>query len=228
MTTTYEQEQDVLPTCEIGLSLDEREAVSAHAGGRTVTVVCPPSRPTRRKVPTGPSPHMRIHNGSLKRDPLGLKPVKRPGTMAFSSVASVFDFHHHVGTDPAHELLVLKCILSRECVLSQLEEACREIRERCQKPVAMDGVIEPLGDRVALVIDMLSRIRDITVAVTDAILSWRKGVNGHPPLAFIWHGENYLLKAINDLNFLAGVKPLVTALKVNYRLSVYPVRSSNS
>ena len=39
----------------------------------------------------------------------------------FASVAAAFDFEHHTGSDPALEMGVLKCILVRESLVSQLE-----------------------------------------------------------------------------------------------------------
>ncbi|CAM9424028.1 unnamed protein product, partial [Sphacelaria rigidula] len=142
----------------------------------------------------------------------------------FSSVASAFDFQHHLGADPASELLVLKRILHRECVLSRLEAACSNLRKKCRRPLAMCGLAATtalLGDNTADVVNMLSSMRDATVAVVEAVAVWREGIaatsshrHQHTPTAFLWHGKNYLLKVTNDLNFLAGVEPLVGALKV--------------
>ncbi|CAN0578567.1 unnamed protein product, partial [Ectocarpus sp. 12 AP-2014] len=141
-----------------------------------------------------------------------------PGS-TFSSVASAFDFQHHVGSDPASELLVLKHILTRECLLSRLEAVCGSLRKRFQLPAAKatsdSGTTARMTEDGDGVVAYLSRMRDATVAVIEAISVWRKDVTGHLPPAFVWHGDNYLLKITNDLNFLAGVQPLVDTLKMH-------------
>lgn len=151
---------------------------------------------------------------------VALSPVTGPGATSFSSVASAFDFQHHIGSDPASELLVLKQILTRECLLSRLEAVCDQLRKRFQLVSAAttatsDSATAGLGEGSEGIVDLLSKMRAATVAVIEAISVWRKGMTGHPPSAFVWHGDNYLLKITNDLNFLAGVQPLVTTLKVH-------------
>ncbi|CAM9185353.1 unnamed protein product, partial [Choristocarpus tenellus] len=120
----------------------------------------------------------------------------------FSSVAAAFDFQHHVGTDTACELAVLKRILARECSLGRLEGVCRSLH---QSEV----------DENVRVFDLLARVRDATVGVVEAVKAWRGSCSHWIPPPFMWHGENYLLKMTNDLNFLAGVGPLVNALKMH-------------
>lgn len=223
MATVHERTRDVAPACgssnrlagerNMAILAAEHPASAVPRGAYLqsragVRRVLPPSCLTPSKAGTSP-------NDQLERPSPGLSPVIGPGATAFSSVASAFDFHHHVGTDPASELLVLKRILGRECVLSRLEAVCNRFRRGCRRPVVIDGdVSSTLGDGMAGVVDMLSSVRDATVTVVEAIAAWREDVLGDPPPAFMWHGENYLLKAINDLNFLAGVEPLVAALKV--------------
>lgn len=153
---------------------------------------------------------------------VALSPVTGPGATSFSSVASAFDFQHHVGSDPASELLVLKHILTRECLLSRLEAVCDLLRKRFQLLAAAatatsHSATAGLGEGVEGIVDLLSKMRAATVAVIEAISVWRKDMTGHPPSAFVWHGDNYLLKITNDLNFLAGVQPLVNTLKVQQR-----------
>lgn len=151
---------------------------------------------------------------------VALSPVTGPGATSFSSVASAFDFQHHIGSDPASELLVLKHILTRECLLSRLEAVCDQLRKRFQlhpaaaTTVTSDSATARLGESSEGVVDLLSKMRGATVAVIEAISVWRKDMTGHLPSAFVWHGDNYLLKITNDLNFLAGVQPLVNTLKV--------------
>ncbi|CAM9583014.1 unnamed protein product, partial [Hapterophycus canaliculatus] len=176
-----------------------------------------PRRRRRRDAP-GPIACSRSSDAILQRSTnVALSPVTGPGATSFSSVASAFDFHHHLGSDPASELLVLKHILTRECLLSRLESVCSQLRKRFQlHPAAAtsDGTTL-LGEGGDGIVNLLSSIRNATVAVIEAISVWRKDMNGHPPSAFVWDGDNYLLKITNDLNFLAGVQPLAETLKMH-------------
>ncbi|CAB1117685.1 unnamed protein product [Ectocarpus sp. CCAP 1310/34] len=178
---------------------------------------CPRHR--RRRGAPGLIACSRSSDEILQRSPsVSLSPVTGPGT-TFSSVASAFDFQHHVGSDPASELLVLKHILTRECLLSRLEAVCGSLRKRFQLPAAKatadSGTTARNTEDGNGVVALLSRMRDATVAVIEAISVWRKDMTGHLPPAFVWHGDNYLLKITNDLNFLAGVQPLVDTLKMH-------------
>ncbi|CAM9724568.1 unnamed protein product [Ectocarpus sp. 6 AP-2014] len=178
---------------------------------------CPRRR--RRRGAPGLIACSRSSDEILQRSPnVSLSPVTGPGT-TFSSVASAFDFQHHVGSDPASELLVLKHILTRECLLSRLEAVCGGLRKRFQLPAAKttsdNGTSARMTEDGDGVVALLSRMRDATVAVIEAISVWRKDMTGHLPTAFVWHGDNYLLKITNDLNFLAGVQPLVDTLKMH-------------
>ena len=151
---------------------------------------------------------------------VALSPVRGPGSTSFSSVASAFDFQHHLGSDPASELLVLKHILTRECLLSRLEAVCHRLRKRFQLLPAVAATADSaatarMKEGSEGVVELLSKMRAATVAVIEAISVWRKDMTGYPPSAFVWHGDNYLLKITNDLNFLAGVQPLVDTLKVS-------------
>jgi hypothetical protein len=69
------------------------------------------------------------------------------------------------------------------------------------------------------ILHVLTQCRDVTAKVCMAIVAWREGSGaagneGDVPRSFIWHGENYLLKCSNDIDFLASCETLVTALKV--------------
>lgn len=180
-----------------------------------------PRRHRQRGAP-GLATHSRSSDELLQgKTNVALSPVTGPGATSFSSVASAFDFQHHVGSDPASELLVLKHILTRECLLSRLEAVCDQLRKRFQLPSATTTTADSTAARLREengdccgVVNLLSRMRDATVAVIEAISVWRKDMAGDPPPAFVWHGDNYLLKVTNDLNFLAGVQPLVDTLKV--------------
>ncbi|CAM9324143.1 unnamed protein product, partial [Discosporangium mesarthrocarpum] len=121
---------------------------------------------------------------------------------AFSSVAAAFDFQHHVGTDTARELTVLKRILARECILSRLKNIC-------------NGLSISAVEGTACILDLLIGLRDATVGVVESVRAWRGSSKEGNYMAFMWHGKNYLLKMVNDLNFLAGCDPLVVALKIH-------------
>lgn len=186
-----------------------------------------PRRRRRRGAP-GPTASSMSSGDILERSTLPLSPVMGPGASSFSSVASAFDFQHHVGSDPALELLVLKRILVRESLLSRLESFCSQLRKRRRKP-ARDAE----GDRMIQeektdgVVKMLSSMRDATVAVVEAVALWREDMAEQPRSGFMWHDENYLLKVTNDLNFLAGVEPLAIALKVSHIIPL-ALKKSNS
>lgn len=194
-----------------------KTSVADYANSTVPDALFSQTRPVlhkRRPMVPGPISSSRRTEDRFERTTIALKPVTGPGATTFSSVASAFDFQHHLGGDPAIELLVLKRILLRECLLSRLEAVCCQLRKQCRRPLALDSVASSQGESTEGVVEMLSRMRDATVGVIEAVAVWREDMTGHPPSAFVWHGENYLLKITNDLNFLAGVEPLVTALKV--------------
>ncbi len=189
-----------------------------------------PRRHRRRGAP-GLLACSRSSDEILQRSPnVALSPVRGPGATSFSSVASAFDFQHHIGSDPASELLVLKHILTRECLLSRLEAVCHQLRKRFQLLPTVTSTSESapavrLKEGSEGILELLSKMRGATVAVIEAISVWRKDMTGYPPSAFVWHGDNYLLKITNDLNFLAGVQPLVDTLKVPLFGEAYPLRA---
>lgn len=136
------------------------------------------------------------------------------GATPFSSIASAFDFQHHVGSDPARELVVLKEVLLRECLLSRLESECHQLRKQHSQPPASGCSVRAADVDTTRVVELLSRVREASVAVVGAVQKWVETSTGQLQHGFLWHGENYLLKIADDLNFLAGVAPLVAALKV--------------
>jgi len=146
---------------------------------------------------------------------------------AFSSVAAAFDFDHHDGTDPGLELEVLKVILIREGLLGKLWDFAE--RANLKDDEASMGTLEGsvVGDYSSKMKDssgvsilhVLTQCRDVTAKVCMAVEAWRKGSGaagmvGSAPKPFMWHGENYLLKCCNDIDFLAVCDSLVSALKV--------------
>lgn len=190
-----------------------------------------PRRRRRRRAP-GTIAGSRSSDEILQRNTnVALSPVTGPGATSFSSVASAFDFHHHLGSDPASELLVLKHILTRECLLSRLETVCGQLRKRfqlCPATATSDSSTARLGEVGNDIVNLLSSMRNATVAVIEAISVWRKDMTERPPSAFVWDGDNYLLKITNDLNFLAGVQPLVDTLKVRFFTSSCGIRQNTA
>lgn len=177
------------------------------------------ARRGRGGAPGLAAPSSKSSDDMLQRKRLALSSVTIPRATTFSSVASAFDFQHHLGSDPASELLVLKSILTRESLLSRLEDVCDALRKRSQHPAGTfdGGTVSPI-EGAGVVVGLLSSMRDATVRVIESVAVWRKDMIGHPPSAFVWHGDNYLLKITNDLNFLAGVQTLADTLKVRYSL----------
>ena len=67
----------------------------------------------------------------------------------------------------------------------------------------------------ASILQVLTQFRDITAKVCINTVDWREGSGGGDiPRPFLWHGENYLLKMCNDVDFLSECDTLVVALKV--------------
>ncbi|CAM9306717.1 unnamed protein product, partial [Chrysoparadoxa australica] len=143
---------------------------------------------------------------------------------ALGTIASTFDFKYHVGTDPVEELSVLRRVLIREGFIGRLEDLAAALKKE-QKDSEDSGYGEKTSLKKALkqrssshlagMLDLLVSIREASVECIEAITRWRQGSTEDPPAAFMWRGENYLLKMRNDLNFLAGLEPLVKALNVS-------------
>lgn len=157
----------------------------------------------------------------------------------FAAVAAILDFKHHEGMDPGAEIAVLKAILRRETLLSQIEAAAEKLVRRAQQNRALQCVQCPdtqLMDKVQkrALVDLMTRLREATVDVCEAIAKWRTGSNGaritceesssghymkpnirQLPRPFLWQGSNYLLKvAKSDLDFVGAVAPFAFALGV--------------
>lgn len=107
---------------------------------------------------------------------------------------------------PWQELEVLKAILLREGYLSRIAELAGAKDAARAVPAALP--------------DLLDLLRIASVEVVEALDKWRRaqlpnagraggagGAATGPP--FDWNGVNYLLKMPSDLDFLAGLKPLV-------------------
>lgn len=192
----------------------ERQEHLERGWDSQVTNLAPPSHAWKGNI----TPDVNLKNLVLKKKLPAVQSAKTLPTRtsvdstcsttpsAFNSIAATFGFSHHVGTDKGLELQVLREILKRESALANLEETC----------------VPKYSNKIFLqtetgtgVLDHLTQIREITVAVIEAISSWRQSmVNADPliPRPFIFENQNYLLKVTNDMDFLANIKPLVEAL----------------
>ncbi|CAM9264170.1 unnamed protein product, partial [Phaeothamnion confervicola] len=114
--------------------------------------------------------------------------------------------------DAAASAESFKLILVREGLLAKLEDICASLRMR--KP-------PPRGDSTVSNGRDAFRAEEEAAAAAAAPLSQPQLATATtppmapPPPPFLYRGENYLLKMANDLNFLAGVMPLVTALRIH-------------
>lgn len=112
------------------------------------------------------------------------------GAAGFASVAAAFDFEHHVGSNPALELQVLKVVVLREGLLSQVEA----LVDAAMRPPAFPGDDPDYEAVTAEIIHLLAQTRDRSVEVIEAIGAWRNGFAGPSPPPFVWQNTNYLLK----------------------------------
>jgi len=138
---------------------------------------------------------------------------------AFSSVAAIFNFQHHVGSNPALELTVLKEILIREDFIARIQESVQEMSQE-----KSDVLSNESADMLKL---LISNLRESSVEVIEAVLTWRndfcntsrpvtskKMLAPSIPPAFFYHGQNYLLKMISDMDFLAKVGALPELVQI--------------
>ena len=164
-------------------------------GTESVFSAKPASAVKRRADPRGGS-------ASPSKDP--------PGTASmFESITKAVGFKHHRGTDRNAELKVLKRVLQRENKLIELQTECNKINQETPNLRT--------HDRTGI-LDLLSQIRDLTVVILENVTTWRETmVNADPeaPRPFMWQKQNYVLKMVDDLNFLSYVDPLVAALKIH-------------
>jgi hypothetical protein len=130
---------------------------------------------------------------------------------AFFSITAALGFKHHQGTDQEKELGVLKIIISRESVILKVKSLCYKISQ-CDILVKSSTKLE------SELLDVLVQMRTMTTSYIEHLLAWRKSIinyEPHNPKAFIWEGQNYTLKLIHDLDFLADQPMLVASLQLS-------------
>ena len=67
-------------------------------------------------------------------------------------------------------------------------------------------------------LDSLVQVRAVSLETVEVIEQWRSSIqDDHGSSAFVWKGTNYLLKMMNDLDFLGMIKPLVAVLGIDPR-----------
>ena len=145
---------------------------------------------------------------------------------AYSSIATTFGFVHHKGTDHLAELKVLKCILIREGILNNIQLSCEPWKNQTNKYSVLQK------NESTVILDYLTQIRDVTVDLIEMVCMWRlsmPNVDPDMPRPFLWEGENYLLRVISDLDFLAEIPPLVRALGISpSKMRVNPLMLPNT
>jgi hypothetical protein len=130
---------------------------------------------------------------------------------AFSSIIAALGFKHHQGTDQEKELGVLKIIISRESMILKIKSLCYKISQ-CDILVKSSTKLE------SELLDVLAQMRTMTTDYIEHLLTWRESIidyEPHNPKAFMWEGQNYTLKLIHDLDFLADQPMLVASLQLS-------------
>jgi len=132
----------------------------------------------------------------------------------FNLISSTFGFSHHPGTDQKAELKTLKLILKRENLITFI----RSYADKFLEAEKLDGVKIVLLPSSTDVLEVLTQIRDITLELIESVCMWRLTApfieQNEIPKPFIWQNRSYLLKLINDLDFMAGIKLLSDSLNI--------------
>lgn len=135
----------------------------------------------------------------------------RPKPMtAYSSISTTLGFRHHKGTDESKELAVVRSILAREGILLKLQNLCDKI-SRCDVLVQSSMILE------SELLDTLALMRTTTISFIESLCIWRDTATNNKlqnPRVFEWEDQNYTLKIINDLDFLADQPVLLASLKL--------------
>ena len=137
--------------------------------------------------------------------------LSRPKPLtAYASISTTLGFVHHEGTDQSKELDVIRYVLARESIILKLQNLCYKISQ-CDILVQSSMVLE------SELLDTLALMRATTVNFLEIISIWRKSADDFDPRnprTFIWEGQNYTLKIVRDLDFLADQQMLVDSLQL--------------
>lgn len=127
---------------------------------------------------------------------------------AYDSISSVLGFQHHEDTNRMQEMKVVKTIIIRENILASLHTLVEQFQINSRKGTK----------KVLKIIETMTKLRDSTAQYIDALVSWRLTATSFDPWKpkpFFWKDENYTLKLINDLDFIADNILLVEKLGLN-------------
>jgi hypothetical protein len=138
-------------------------------------------------------------------------------TDSFSKISETLGFIHHDGTDRNLELKVVKIIMIREGLIMNLQY----LSERAFKNKGVDG---------SNILELMFQLRETTLNYLEALCLWRQGSNqGDMPRAFLWESQNYTIKLINDMDFLAENSYIINALNIPpEQLKSNPLMLSNN
>lgn len=127
---------------------------------------------------------------------------------SFEQISSTLGFVHHEGTDKNLELKVVKVVMVREGLLMSL----RHTVESANRTNTLNGTN---------ILELLAQLREKTLNYLEALCLWRQSSvdgdgNGAPgtPRVFMWEYQNYTIKAINDMDFLADSTLIINTLKI--------------
>lgn len=131
----------------------------------------------------------------------------------FDSISTTFGFKHHEGTSYSLEIKIIKLILLRQSLLMTLRHMCDYLNERSLASSEPQPLLKDEGEKI---IQLLKKLRDYTVDLLELVQLWRQSSqsDSRAPLPFVWEGENYLLKVMIDLDFIADTPALVAALNI--------------
>ncbi|CAM9617438.1 unnamed protein product [Ectocarpus fasciculatus] len=104
--------------------------------------------------------------------------------------------------DPSSELEVLKCIMLREGYLARVTRLAEGIQRRSKRSYGQREALPP-G-----MVDLLDLLRVATLETVEAISLWRLSQVTPTPEPFQWNGRNYLMKMLQDCDFLDRVEAL--------------------
>ena len=138
---------------------------------------------------------------------LPIVPVSK-STAGFAAIAAALGFNHHEGTSEEKELDIIKCIMLRESIIMKLENLCNKI-------ALCDALVQSSNDLESELLVTLSQMRSTTASYIECICTWRQSDINYEPhnlRTFYWEGQNYTMKVISDLDFLATQPLLVASL----------------